>query len=63
MIEIWQGRILWRGYVHPHNHPHTQLKKWGVPHTHIHTQSMWGFPVKMGTGSDNIHGDEFICHL
>ena len=22
-----------------------------------------GFPVKTGTGSDNTHGDGFICHL
>jgi len=27
MMKIWRGRVLWRGYVHPHNHPHTQLKK------------------------------------
>ena len=26
-------------------------------------QSMRGFPVKTGTGSDNTHGDKFICHL
>jgi len=60
-MEIWQGRVLWRGYVHPHTHPHIQLKKLGIPHTH--TQSMRGFPVKTETGSDNIHGDGFICHL
>jgi len=51
------GRILWRVYVHPH----TQLKKSGIPHTH--TQSMRGFPVKTGTGSDNTHMDGFIYHL
>jgi len=61
MTEIWWGRVLWRGYVHPHNHPHTQLKKSGIPHTH--TQSMRRFPVKMGTGSGNTHGDRFICHI
>jgi len=62
-MEIWRGRVLWRVYVHPHTHPHphTQLKKSGIPHTH--TQSMRGFPVKTGTGSDNTHGDGFICHL
>jgi len=38
-------------------------EKVGIPHTHTHTQSMWGFPVKTGTSSNNIHGDEFICHL
>ena len=54
---------IWRGYVHPHTHPHTQLKKLGIPHTHTHTQSMRGFPVKTGTGSGNTHGDGFICHL
>ena len=40
---------IWRGYVHPY--------------THTHTQSMRGFPVKTGTGSGNTHGDGFICHL
>jgi len=54
---------IWRVYVHPHNHPYTQLKKSGIPHTHTHTQSMWGFPVKTWTGSGNTHGDGFICHL
>jgi len=58
-MEIWRGRVLWRGYVHPH----TQLKKSGIPHTHTHTQSMRGFPVKPGTGSGNTYGDGFICHL
>jgi len=62
-MEIWRGRVLWRVYVHPHTHPHTQLNKSGIPHTHTHTQSMWGFPVKTGTGSGNTHGDGFICHL
>ena len=62
-MKIWRGRVLWRVYVHPHTHPHTQLKKSGIPHTHTHTQSMRGFPVKTGTGSGNTHGDEFICHL
>ena len=61
-MEIWRGHVLWRVYVHPHTHPHTQLKKSGIPHTHTHTQSMRGFPVKTETGSDNTHGDEFICH-
>jgi len=42
---------------------HTQLKKSGISHTHTHTQSMRGFSVKTGTGSDNTHGDGFICHL
>ena len=45
----------------PHNHPHTQLKKSEIPHTH--TQSMRGFSVKTGTGSGNTHGNGFICHL
>jgi len=39
-MEIWRGRVLWRGYVHPH----TQLKKLGILHTH--TQSMRRFPSK-----------------
>ena len=60
-IEIWRGRVLWRGYIHPH--PHTQLKKLGIPHTHTYTQSMRGFPVKTGTSSGNTYGDEFIYHL
>ena len=47
-MEIWRGRVLWRGYVHPPTHPHTQLKKSGIPHTHTHTQSMQGFPSKRG---------------
>jgi len=46
MTEIWRGRILWRGYAHPHNHPHTQLKKLGISHTH----SIRGSPVKKGDG-------------
>jgi len=52
-MKIWRGRVLWRVYVHPHTHPHTQLKKSGIPHTHTHTQSMREFPIKTGTGSDN----------
>jgi len=60
-MEIWRGRVLWRGYIHPHPHPHTQSKKSGIPYTH--TQSMRGFPVKTGTGSGNTHGDGFICHF
>jgi len=63
MMEIWRRRVLWQGYVHIHNHPHTQLKKLGISHTHIHTQSMREFPVKTGTSSDNIHENGFICHL
>jgi len=39
------------------------IKKSGIPHTHTHTQSMRGFSVKTGTGSDNTHMDGFICHL
>jgi len=60
-MKIWQGRVLWRGYIHPHLHP--QSTKSGIPHTHTHIQLMRGFSVKTGTGSDNTHGDEFICHL
>jgi len=55
------GTCIMTGYVHPHNHPHTQLKKSGIPHTHTHTQthtqSMKGFPVKTEIGSDNTHGE------
>jgi len=47
-MEIWRGRVLWRGYIHSHPHPHTQLTKSGIPHTHTYTQSMRGFPVKIG---------------
>jgi len=39
------------------------IEKVGIPHTHTHTESMREFPVKTGTGSDNTHGDGFICHL
>ena len=46
----------------PYPSPHP-IEKVGIPHTHTHTQSMRGFPVKMGTGSDNTHGNRFICHL
>jgi len=35
-----------------YTHPHTQLKKSGILHTHTHTQSMRGFPVRQ-------NGDEF----
>ena len=59
--KIWQGQVLWRGYVHPHTYPHTQLKKSGILHTH--TQSMWGFPVKMGTSLGNTHGGGFVTSL
>jgi len=52
MTEIWQGWVLWQGYVHPHNHPHTQLKKSGIPHTHTHTQSMWGRVRTIPTGTN-----------
>jgi len=41
------------------SHPHTQLKKSGIPHTHTHTQSMRGFPVKTGTGIPRQNGDGF----
>jgi len=58
-MEIRRTQVLWREYVHPH----TQLKKSGIPYTHTHTQSMRRFSVKTGTGSDNTHEDEFICHL
>jgi len=51
------------GIYSSHPHTHTQLKKSGISHTHTHTQSMRGFPVKTGTGSDNTHGNGFICHL
>jgi len=30
-MNIWRGRVLWRGYIHPHPHPDTQLKKSGIP--------------------------------
>jgi len=40
---------------------HTQLKKSRISHTH--TQSIRGFSVKTGTGSDNTHTGGFICHL
>ena len=63
MTEIWLGRVLWQGYVHPHTHPYTQLKKLGIPHTHTHTQSIRRFPIKTGMGSGNTHGAGFICHL
>jgi len=46
MTEIWRGRVLWRGYVHPHNHPHTQLKKSRFP---LPIPSQCGdFPSKQG---------------
>jgi len=39
------GMGIMAGYVHPHIHPRTQLKKSGIPHTHTHTQSMRRFPI------------------
>jgi len=56
-MEIWRGRVLWRGYIHPlpHPHPHTQLKKSG--------NFPYPYSVNAMTGSDNTHGNEFICHL
>jgi len=47
-MEIWRGHVLWRGYVHSHTHPHTQLNMSGISHTHMYTQSMRGFSVKTG---------------
>jgi len=61
MTEIWRGRILWRGYVYPHNYLRTQLKKSGIPRTHTHTQLMRGFPVKTGTNSGNTHGTNLFA--
>ena len=57
------GTGIMAGICTSHTHPHTQLKKSGIPHTHTHTQSMRGFPVKTGTSSGNTHGNGFICHL
>jgi len=36
------------GICTSHTQPHTQLKKSGISHTHIHTQSMRGFLSKRG---------------
>jgi len=60
-MEIWRGQVLWRGYIHPHTHPHTQLKKSRIPHTQTHTQSMRGFPVKLRMSLDNTHGNELFA--
>jgi len=53
------------GYVHPHTHPHIQLKKSEISHTH--TQSMRGFSVKTGMSLDNTTGTNLfaisIIHL
>ena len=46
-------------YVRPHTYLHTQLKKSRI----LHTQSMWRFPVEMGTSSSNTYKNKFICHL
>jgi len=62
-MKIWRERILWRGYVHPHTHPHIQLKKSEIPHIHTHTQAMRGFPVKTEMDSDKTYGNGFICYL
>jgi len=62
-MEIWRGRVLWRVYVHPHTHPHTQLKKSGIPHTHTHTQSMWVRTIPTGMGLFTISINEiFSCN-
>jgi len=29
MMEIWRGRALWRGYIHPHPHPIPNWKNRG----------------------------------
>jgi len=63
MTEIWRRRILWRRYVHPHNHPHIQLKKSGISHTHIHTQSMQGFFGQNRDEFGQFARDRFICRL
>jgi len=46
------------GYVYIFSYLHTQFKKSGI--THTRTQLMWEFLVKIGTDSDNTHGDGFI---
>jgi len=50
---------IWKEICISPSHPH--LKTSGIIHTH--TQSMWEFPVKTGTGSSDTHEYEFIYHL
>jgi len=30
-MKIWRWQVLWQGYVHPYNDPHTQLKSREFP--------------------------------
>jgi len=64
-MTIWQGQVLWRVWGRGQGiyvHPHTQLKKSGILHIHVRTQSMRGFSIKTGTDWNNTHGSRFICH-
>jgi len=36
------------GICTSHTHPHTQLKKSGIPHTHTHTSQCGDSPSKRG---------------
>jgi len=67
-VGIWRGRVLWRvmetgkkRICTSPSHPHTQLKKFGISHTH--TQSMRSFSIKTDMGSDNTHEGWVIFHL
>jgi len=54
------GTSIMVGYVHPHTHLHTQLKKYPIekvgdfPYSYL-------YPVNAGISRQN--GNEFICHL
>lgn len=42
---------------------HTQSKKSNIFYTYTCALSMWGFSIKIGTGSENIKKKNgFICH-
>jgi len=48
------GMRIMAGYVHPYIYLDIQLKKLGIFHTHIHTQLIRKFPIKIETNSNNI---------
>jgi len=52
-MEIWRGRVLFRGYVHPHTHPHPPYPTEKVG------DSPYPYPYPVNAGISRQNGDEF----
>jgi len=50
ITDIWWGRILWRGYVHPHNHPYPIEKIKDSPYS-------YSIPKLIPSQCENFHQD------